>query len=762
MHWLQTLDTSLFHFVNRSLTNPVFDKIMPLLSGSGVPWFIPLAVAVAVAVLCFGNARARLCALMIILVVALGDPLVINTIKHAVARPRPCLVLPDAIARLGCTETGSLPSAHAANWFAAALIAFLFYRRSLWFMLPLALAVSFSRVYNGVHYPGDVLAGAILGAGYAAALALTLEAAWQRLGKKWFPLWHAQMPSLLNAECRVRPPPPCSGVAGNAETETRSSANSESRNPKSEIEWLRLGYLLIVILLAGRWIYIASDIINLGKDEAYQWLWSKHLALSFYSKPLGIALIQFAGTSLWGDTEFGVRFFSPLFAAILSVMVLRFFAREIGARAAFWLLAVVTAAPLLGLGTILMTVDPPLVLCWMWTLMAGWRATQPDGQTRHWLVVGLAMGLGFLCKYTAAAQIVCWAVLFVLWPAARSHLRKPGPWLALLVFLTCTTPFVVWNIQNGWATLRDVGHDASLHQQWKPTLRFFWDFLYTQAGLLNPIFFLGSLWALIGFWRFRREQPLWLYLFCLSAPLYFGYWLYSFHSRILPNWPVAAVPPMFCLMVAYWDARQRAGSRLVKPTLALGLALGIIAIAFLFDSNLIGKITGQLLPGEKDPSRRVRAWKPTATLVESAREKLAAEGKPAFIIADHYGMTGLFTFYLPPARAALPAQPLVYCVDSDAPVNQLYFWPEYNYRASRKGQNAIFAGELDPYPLEPDWLWKWLTRQRVNYAEVPPPLALPKRIAQEFESVTDLGEHEIKIGDRVFRRVHLWACYGLK
>jgi hypothetical protein len=86
-----------------------------------------------------------------------------------------------------------------------------------------------------------------------------------------------------------------------------------------------------------------------------------------------------------------------------------------------------------------MTIDPPLVLCWTWAMIAGWRAAQPDGKTRHWLIVGLAMGLGFLCKYTAACQIVCWAILFALWPAARAHLRRPGPWLALLIFLVCTT-----------------------------------------------------------------------------------------------------------------------------------------------------------------------------------------------------------------------------------------------------------------------------------------------------------------------------------
>ena len=765
MHWLQTIDIALFRFINGSLSNPFFDWLMPIMSGGDgvMRWFVPLAVAVVVGALAFGSARARLCALMVALVIVLGDPLVVNTIKHLVHRPRPFVTLPDArvfgIVGNGyvppeemTANTGSrnsLPSAHAANWFAATMVMFLFYRRSLWFMLPMALTVSFSRVYNGVHYPSDVLAGMILGAGYAAAGVVAAQSIWNWAGKKWFPIWHARLPSLLKAEGRRQ----------KAETDAQASAALGPRPSALDQQWLRLGYLLTLIMLIASWGYLASGTIQLSQDEAYQWVWSKHLALSYYSKPPGIALIQFAGTSLFGDNEFGVRFFAPLFAAILSVMVLRFLAREVSARAGFWLLLIVLATPLLGIGTILMTIDPPLVLCWTWAMIAGWRAVQPDGRTRHWLVVGLAMGLGFLCKYTAAFQIICWAILFALSPKARVHLRRPGPWLALLVFSLCTLPVVIWNCQHGWSTLNDVGGDAGLHSHWQPTLRYFRDFLFSEAALLNPIFFIGSLWALIGFWKWRRERPLWLYLFCLGAPVFLGYWLYSFHSRVLPNWIAVAVVPMFCLMVAYWYERWRA----VKPFLTIGLVVGFFAFAALHQSKLVGKIAGDDLPPSKDPTRRLQAWKEEAAFVEAEREKMQPAGQSAFIICSHYGITGLYSFYIPGAKAAIHSdEPLVYSMDSDTPHNQFYFWPEYNYREHRQGQNAVFVSEVDPYPLENGWFWKWLKRQPISYGEIPPPSPAPEKLLQQFASVTDLGEHDIELDGRVFHRVHLWACYHLK
>ena len=159
-----------------------------------------------------------------------------------------------------------------------------------------------------------------------------------------------------------------------------------------------------MLLLVARWLYLRGHTIQLSEDEAYQWLWSKHLDISYFSNPPLIAYTQWLGTSLWGDTEFGVRFLSPLISAVLGFVVLRFFAREVNARAGFFLLLVLTTMPLLATVSVLMTVDPLSVLFWTLAMLTGWRAAQPTGATRDWTWVGLWTGLGFLSSYIALLQ----------------------------------------------------------------------------------------------------------------------------------------------------------------------------------------------------------------------------------------------------------------------------------------------------------------------------------------------------------------------
>src|SRR5438270_13222915 len=115
MHWLQTLDVQLFRFVNQALDNGLFDKLMPFASGNA--YFNPALVLLGALLLWKGGARGRVCVLMLIIVVAVGDGLITNTLKHAVGRDRPFVSLADARLLVGKAGSGSMPSGHAANWF---------------------------------------------------------------------------------------------------------------------------------------------------------------------------------------------------------------------------------------------------------------------------------------------------------------------------------------------------------------------------------------------------------------------------------------------------------------------------------------------------------------------------------------------------------------------------------------------------------------------------------------------------------------------
>ena len=732
MHWLNTLDATLFHWVNPGMNNRVFDAVMPFLSGN--PFFLPLVLLACAMLLWKGGARGRLCVLMLAVAIGLGDGLICNTLKHLIGRPRPFLAFTDVHvpASIGMTGSGSMPSSHATNWFAATMVLFVYYRRSIRFMLPLAVLVAFSRVYNGVHYPSDVLAGAILGAGTGAAAIWALDSLWRWAGRRWFPLWWQELPSLANPALTIAPV-------------SKAGDDAAWRDQ----HWLRLGYVIIFLELAANLIYLASGSIGLSGDEAYQWVWSKHLALSYYSKPLLIAVTQFLGTFLWGDNAFGVRFFSPIISAITSLALLRFLAPAASVRAAFWLTAILSTVPLMAAGSVLMTIDPLSVMFWTLAMLAGWRAIDENSTTRDWLWVGLWMGLGFLSKYTGLFQLLSWAAVFVFWTPARKQLHRPGPYLAFLVNLLCTLPVIIWNSQRDWITFHHVATGGHLDQPWALTPANLWigfshtlEFLGGEAALLNPFYFLPVIWAACAFWPRRRDHPLLVYFFCMGAPVFLFYLVFTLRSRVNLNWIAPSVVPFFCLAVVYWEERWREGFRPVKLWLKSGLIIGTIAVVVMHVGDLLPRIIGQPLPPVLDVWRRVDGWPETAEQVGEARRKLEAEGKKVFIIGAHYQITGELSFYLPEASAAIQTEPIVYYLHSDKPDNQFYFWPGYEDRKDLKGQNALYVVEMDflegaPYP--------------------PPP-----ELLAEFDSVKDLGEFKVTNRGRVVRRLQIMECRNLR
>lgn len=84
-------------------------------------------------------------------------------LKYSLKRPRPCEDVPEIMALVRPPDRYSFPSGHAGGSFNVAITMTIFMGPPAAFLFIWAVLASFSRVYNGVHYPGDVTAGAILG-----------------------------------------------------------------------------------------------------------------------------------------------------------------------------------------------------------------------------------------------------------------------------------------------------------------------------------------------------------------------------------------------------------------------------------------------------------------------------------------------------------------------------------------------------------------------------------------------------------------------
>lgn len=174
---LVALDKTIFRFVNQSLANPVTDVIMPFITTDlhlkifyGVCLFL---------ILWKGDRRLRWAVLGSLVVVTLSDQLSSAILKSLVGRLRPCKVM-EVHLLVGCGSGFSFPSSHAANLFGQAFFFYGIAPRSAKFLVPLAALVALSRVFVGVHYPGDILSGAILGTAVGLVMEILFSKAYRR------------------------------------------------------------------------------------------------------------------------------------------------------------------------------------------------------------------------------------------------------------------------------------------------------------------------------------------------------------------------------------------------------------------------------------------------------------------------------------------------------------------------------------------------------------------------------------------------------
>ncbi len=395
----------------------------------------------------------------------------------------------------------------------------------------------------------------------------------------------------------------------------------------------------ILVLVGVR--LVCAALTPLSFDESLYWLWSKHIAGGYYSHPpINPVLIRF-GTTLFGNTEFGVRVFNVLLALPASWAVWRsaaiFFNDEkVGSTAALYFNLTLVIA----VGSVLATPDNAVVAAAAFLLLTLVKLFE-TGRGAWWLAIGAAFGIGMLSKYTTiffAVSILAWLLLV---PSQRKWLLTPWPWAAGVIALAVFSPTLIWNAQHGWASVVYQFHRLVVYE-W--SLRYFGEFFVTQMGLATPSIFILGVMGLVGMLRGEGGSPgarVLLNAMVWPIVLYFAW--HTFHGRVEGNWPE---PIYVAFVIAAAAAAERikwngAWATIARWSRQLAVPVALVMAACIYVQAVFG-----ILPlGPIDPTARAlgAGWKELGVQIDEVRARLGAP----VVLTRNYGLTGWLSFYLP-------------------------------------------------------------------------------------------------------------------
>lgn len=305
---------------------------------------------------------------------------------------------------------------------------------------------------------------------------------------------------------------------------------------------------------------VIAYFLPLLPDEAYYWLWSNHLQLSYYDHPPMIAWLFRLGHFLepYGHA---IRYPAVIFLH-LSLITWKEIFRELklSTESLHKFLLLTLLVPYLGFGSVILTPDLPLMFFWPLSFFFFIRVTQQTKWTNYaWL--GTSLGLGFLSKYHIVLFLVC-AVIYLTCEKKWDVLRWKYIGFTFIFGLLFSMPVVIWNVNNDFQSFAFQLQHGLKADKWK----WIWPLEYVSGQffmLIPPLTFY--------FFQNRKIENLKPFYYFTVGVLGF-FLLTSFRSSVEMNWTLMAFPTFFALVAAL-NIPKRTMAIIIGGLAMLNLAL---------------------------------------------------------------------------------------------------------------------------------------------------------------------------------------------
>lgn len=307
---------------------------------------------------------------------------------------------------------------------------------------------------------------------------------------------------------------------------------------------------------------VLAYFLPLLPDEAYYWIWSHHLQLSYYDHPPMVAWLFYNGHWLEGFGN-AVRFPAVIFLHLsLIIWHLIFKALNFPETYSNRLIVLLLLVPYLGFGSIIVTPDLPLMLFWPLSLLFFIRIMQKQ-DWMDYALLGVCLGLGFLSKYHIVLFLLCVTVYLTAEKKWSIVQWKKVLW-TFITGLLFSLPVIVWNFQNDFQSFTFQLKHGLEATRWK----WIWpvEYFFAQFFMLIPPF-------VYYFFKNRNQPQLKLfYYFTISILVFF--FITSFKSSVEMNWTLMAFPTFFA-MIAASEIRKK-------------LMNSVLVFLFVLNTGLIG------------------------------------------------------------------------------------------------------------------------------------------------------------------------------
>jgi len=424
---------------------------------------------------------------------------------------------------------------------------------------------------------------------------------------------------------------------------------------------------------------IVAAVTPLAFDEAYYWQWSKTLAWGYYDHPPLVAFIIRAGTAIFGDTSFGVRFVPLLLSIVATIAVWRAGAILLESEHAGALSALLfNAMPMIGVEMLVATPDAPQIAAAAVLFYALAKLVQ-TGNGAWWIAAGLASGLGLLSKYTAFFLGLGMLVWLLAVPAQRRWLGSVWPYLGGVIALLMFVPVILWNANHEWVSFRlqfgRVGSGGF-------TLRYLGEFLAGQAGLASPFIAILGVAGLVSIARSPGSHR--ALIAALVAPAIAFFIWQSLRGRVQGNWPSFLYPAFAVAAVAAILSPELQEWRGLRWPARLATPVALVMTGLIYAQAVWG-----IVPVIREPISRMLAV--GIGRVANDIEILRAQNNANAILTTSYELRGWLSFYLPSRPPVIQVNERFRWLNEPVPQADLFRGPLLYVAQIRDDQSEALA-----------------------------------------------------------------------